>query len=107
METLEQVSRRRQGRPLGSNVRQNIIEILAARGPLYGYEIYKIYIDIFPKITLRSIYYHMKKGVALKEFVVHEIKHVEGDYSWGSRSENIVYTLGPLAEPRGDKRLTS
>jgi len=105
IEKVEQIAKRKQGRPLGSSVRQNIVEILAVHGPLYGYEIYKIYMDIFPKITLRSVYYHMKKGVAIKEFHVREISRKEGNYSWGTRTENIIYELDSAATPRGDSRV--
>ena len=94
-----------QGRPIGSSVRQNMVEILYAYGPLYGYQIHKIYEDIFPKITLRLVYYHLKKGLSTKEFSVYKMDIKEGNYSWGARTQNIIYTLGPEAKAVGDARV--
>ena len=45
----------KKGRPVRSEIRQNIVEILHFIKKAYGYEIYKIYVAIFPKVTLRSI----------------------------------------------------
>ncbi len=93
------------GRPVRSQVRQNMIEILYFIKRASGYDLYKIYRAIYPQITLRLIYYHLKKGVSLGEFVVDKIEKVSGDFSWGSTSEKIVYTLGPQAKPLLDKRV--
>ena len=93
------------GRPTRSVIRQNIIEILFFLDKCYGYDIAKIYNEVFPPVTQRSIYYHLKKGVNLGEFEVHEIREEKGDYSWGRVVEKIYYSLGPQAEPRGDKKL--
>jgi hypothetical protein len=71
----------------------------------YGYEIYKAYKSIFPKATMRSIYYHLKKGVALGEFKVEKIKKEQGDYSWGSEAEKIYYALGQEAKPKLENRV--
>jgi len=49
----------KRGRPVKSEIRQNIVEILFYLKRAYGYDIYKVYIKIFPKVTLRSIYYHL------------------------------------------------
>ena len=57
------------GRPVKSEIRQNVVEILYFIKNSYGYGIYKVYTAIFPKVTLRSIYYHLRKGVDLGEFV--------------------------------------
>jgi hypothetical protein len=88
------------GRPAKSEIRQNIVELLYFMGNGYAYDIYKKYLDIFPKVTMRSIYYHLKKGVDTQEFVVHEIKSEKGEYSWGSDAEKIYYALGPAASPK-------
>ena len=93
------------GRPTKSLIRQNIIEILYFLKHAYGYDIYKAYINIFPKVTMRSIYYHLKKGVALEEFKVHKIEKEQGDYSWGSVAEKVYYSLGPKAKPKIEKRV--
>lgn len=93
------------GRPTKSDIRQNIIEILALIDKAYGYELHKIYKQIFPSCTREVIYYHLKKGVTIGEFVMEEIKEEKGDYSWGTVVEKKYYKLGPKAEPRGDPRV--
>jgi hypothetical protein len=93
------------GRPVRSQVRENIIEILYFKTSLCGYDISKIYMDIFPNVTMRNIYYHLKKGVSLKEIEVAEIKRVQGNYSWGPEAEKIYYKLGPNANPKADIRV--
>ena len=93
------------GRPVKSQVRQNMIEIFYFLKSSSGYDLHKIYCRLFPKVTLRLIYYHLKKGVSLGEFVVDKIEKVAGDYSWGSSTEKILYTLGPNAKPTMQKRV--
>lgn len=93
------------GRPVGSQIRQNITEILYFFGALPGYDVYKIYIAIFPKVTMRSIYYHLKKGVGLEEFKIEKIEKVKGDYSWGTEAEKIFYGLDVNAKPSMDLRV--
>jgi len=97
----------RKGRPIKSEIRQNMVEILNYIKKAYGYEIYKHYVAIFPKVTLRSIYYHLKKGISLGEFIVNKIEKEKGDYSWGSEAEKIYYSLGPNAKPAGNDRAKS
>ena len=89
----------KRGRPTRSQIRQNIVEILYFMKQGYGYEIYKAYVAIFPKVTMRSIYYHLKKGLALEEFRVEKIEKEKGDYSWGGEAEKIYYALGKNAKP--------
>jgi hypothetical protein len=93
------------GRPIKSEIRQNMVEILFVLGEASGYDIYKIYIEIFPKITLRSIYYHLKKGCSINEFKISKIEKVTGNFSWGSQSEKKYYSLGDFAKPKGDERV--
>lgn len=93
------------GRPVKSQIRQNIIEILYFLKEGYGYDVYKIYIDIFPAVTMRSVYYHLNKGVKLKEFKINKVKVEKGDYSWGSSVEKIYYALGKNAKPKMDDRV--
>tara|TARA_Y100000310_G_scaffold344409_1_gene457019 strand:+ start:1601 stop:1945 length:345 start_codon:yes stop_codon:yes gene_type:complete len=95
----------KKGRPVKSQIRQNMVEILFFIKHAYGYDIYKSYIKIFPKVTLRSIYYHLKKGVALGEFKVDKIEKQQGEYSWGGVAEKIYYGLGDKAEPKGDEKV--
>ena len=92
------------GRPIKSEIRQNIIEILYFIKEGYGYDIYRTYITIFPKVTMRSIYYHLKKGVDLHEFKVSRIQKEKGDYSWGPEAEKIYYSLGENAKPAGNEK---
>ena len=93
------------GRPAKSAIRQNIVEILYFLKQGYGYEIYKIYREVFPTVTLRSIYYHLRKGVQLEEFKIQRIKKESGNYSWGESAEKIYYSLGPNAKPTGIEKV--
>ena len=92
------------GRPVRSVVRQNLIEILSLKGSACGYELHKIYVEIFPRTSRENIYYNLRKGVKLGEFDV-EIRKVEGDFSWGRTAEKIFYSLGKNAQPKGDPRV--
>jgi hypothetical protein len=51
------------------------------------------------------MYYHLKKGVELGEFVKLRVEKDEGDYSWGPSAERIIYKLGSNAKPKGDTRV--
>ena len=93
------------GSPAKSEIRQNIIEILFFIKRGYGYYIYKIYREVFASVTMRSIYYHLKKGLQLEEFKVDKIEKVKGDYSWGPEAEKIYYALGPNAKPAGNEKV--
>jgi hypothetical protein len=93
------------GRPVKSEIRQNMIEILYFMKEGYGYEIYKAYRVIFPKVTMRSIYYHLKKGVSLGEFKQSKIEKSKGDYSWGGEAEKIYYALGENAKPTMNEKV--
>lgn len=88
------------GRPIGSPIRQNMVEILHFMGKGCGYDIHKAYIELFPKATQRVIYYHLKKGVDMQEFEVADIKTEKGDYSWGKTAEKVYYKLGTNASPK-------
>ncbi len=90
---------RKQGRPIGSKVRQNIVEILYFYKHLHGYDLYKIYKELYHPVTMRLIYYHMKKGIDTGEFKVYKVDKKTGTYSWGGTSENILYELGSKANP--------
>lgn len=96
----------RKGRPTRSEIRQNMVEILYFLKKGYGYDIYKVYRSIFPKVTMRSIYYHLKKGTEIGEFAIHKIEKEQGNYSWGSEVEKIYYSLGPNANISMDPRVS-
>ncbi len=93
------------GRPVKSEIRQNMVEILFYVKEGYGYEIYKAYVSIFPKVTMRSIYYHLKKGLVLNEFRVSKVEKEKGNYSWGGEAEKTYYSLGSDAKPVGNAKV--
>jgi hypothetical protein len=93
------------GRPLKSNVRQNIIEILHYKQKAHGYEVYKYYKELFKPVTMRNIYYHLKKGIDTGEFRIERIEKQAGDYSWGGEAERVYYALGEKAAPKEDARV--
>ncbi len=95
----------KRGRPVKSQIRQNVIEILYYLGKGYGYQIAKIYNEIFPQVTQRSVYYHLKKGVLTKEIEIHKIEQEKGDFSWGQIVEKKYYCLGGKAEPKGEEKV--
>ena len=87
------------GRPVRSAIRQNVVEILYYMKKGYGYEIFKAYIDLFPAVTMRSIYYHLNKGTEIGEFKVAEIRSEKGNFSWGDTVKKTYYALGDSAKP--------
>jgi hypothetical protein len=93
------------GRPVKSQIRQNLIELLAVMGKGYGYELHKVYKEIFPECTREVVYYHLKKGIKLGEFAIDEVKQEKGEYSWGATVEKTYYKLGQNAKPSGDARV--
>ena len=95
----------KRGRPLKSDVRQNIVEILHYKKRAHGYEIYKYYKELFPEVTMRNIYYHLKKGLTTGEFKVEKVEKQSGEYSWGGEAERTYYELGEKAAPKEDSRV--
>lgn len=93
------------GRPLRSPIRQNIVELLFQLNQSYGYKLSKIYNEIFPKVTQRSIYYHLRKGLQTKEIKINRIEQETGSFSWGSEVEKKIYSIGSQAQPKGEKRV--
>lgn len=98
------MAKKRKGRPLKSIVRQRIANILSHLGSAYGYQIYQLYVQVYPPVTMRNIYYHLNKGVQTNEFEV-EVKEEKGDYSWGSEVERKYFRLGPNAKTFTDDRI--
>ena len=94
------------GRPVFSKIRQNIVELLHHMGRGYGYEVYQAYVDLFPKVTMRSVYYQLRKGVDLGELEIESVKVEKGDYSWGADAEKTYYKLGKNAKPKGEQRIS-
>jgi len=95
----------KRGRPSGSVVRQNMIEILYRVGSAHGYNLSKLYLRVFPPVTRRVIYYHLQKGLSLGEFDIDRVEREQGDFSWGSVAEKTYYKLGKHAKPIGDDRV--
>lgn len=93
------------GRPLGSEVRKNLINMIFILGKSYGYELAWMYNTLFPKVTRRLIYYHLNKSVKIEELNVDKIEEESGDYSWGSKAEKKYYSLGPKALPNPNTKL--
>lgn len=85
------------GRPVGSIIRNRIAAILNEISTGYGYEIYKIYRDIFGKTHIRTIYYNLKKGIEKEEIILLKVENEVGKYSWGNEVQKIYYTIGPYA----------
>jgi hypothetical protein len=93
------------GRPVKSQIRQNIVELLYFLKEGYGYDIYRHYKDIFPPASMRVIYYHLRKGSDLGEFKINKIIKENGNFSWGSVAEKIYYSLGEEAQPIGNQKV--
>ncbi|MDK2849481.1 MAG: hypothetical protein PWP03_433 [Candidatus Woesearchaeota archaeon] len=77
----------------GSIIRENIKKILLVVKEIDGYSLYKLYVSLFPQVTQRSIYYHLKKGTELEEFKVSRVEKISGNFSWGDSSIKIYYSL--------------
>jgi len=54
---------------------------------------------------MRSVYYHLNKGVELGVFKIEKIENIPGSYSWGEGVRRVVFTLGENAEPKKDTRV--
>ncbi len=89
------------GRPKGSKIRQNLIELLSVLQESYGYELYKYYNALFPPCTLRSIHFQLKAGVETQEFKIQRVVSEEGAFSWGKSAEKVYYILGICAQAQG------
>jgi hypothetical protein len=85
------------GRPVGSIIRNRIAAILEQSGTGYGYEIFKLYKDLFGKIHIRTIYYNLKKGIEKEEIIILRVENEVGKYSWGNEVQKIYYIIGPYA----------
>ena len=97
----------KRGRPTQSVIRQNIIEILHHVGEGYGYQIALLHNQIYPKCTMRSVHYHLRKGLETKEFIIKKVAQEAGEYSWRQHAEKIYYALGENAKPKMDERIRS
>ncbi len=60
---------------------------------------------MFPEVTQRSIYYHLRKGIQTGEIEFHRVEKQKGAFSWGSIVEKNYYALGNKADPKGVPRV--
>ena len=98
---------KKRGRKVGSQIRDNIVELLFFVKEGYGYDLYKKYVKVFGNASMRSVYYNLNKGVELGTFKVKKIEKIKGDYSWGDGVQRTVYELDKGAAPKGDKTIKS
>lgn len=90
------------GRKPKSDIRTNLVELLFFIKEDYGYDLYKKYISVFDKkVSIRSIYYNLTKGVEIGIFRIKNIEQAHGDYSWGNNVQRVIFSLGKEANPRG------
>jgi|TARA_Y100000310_G_C20692101_1_gene822987 hypothetical protein len=93
------------GRPVKSVIRDRMQQIVDALGSAYGYEVYKIYKQVFEPVDIRSMYYHFKRGVDLGEFKQIGAKQEKGGFTWGRESTHIYYSLGQAASHKANSDL--
>jgi|APSaa5957512622_1039677.scaffolds.fasta_scaffold169374_2 hypothetical protein len=92
------------GRKPKSDIRDEMVELLYFMKEAYGYELYKKYCKVYDKkISMRSVYYHLNKGVELGIFNLKEIRDVKGDFSWGSGVKQVIFQLSSNAQPKISK----
>lgn len=80
------------GRPIRSIVRQRLAEMLFIVGKMTAYELHKHYLKLFGQASRRNVYYQLEKGTTIGLFAKEEIDE-EGEYSWGTSSRKVYYTL--------------
>jgi hypothetical protein len=93
---------KRRGRAVGSAIRDNLVELLFHIKQAHAYELYQKYKKAFGPVNIRSVYYNLTKGKELGVFAIKEVQKVEGDFSWGTSAERIIYGLGDKAKPKGE-----
>ena len=75
------------------STRENILKILYIGGSMYGYEVYKIYKEVYGEVLLRTIYYHLKACEKRGELKAKKIVGVLGGFTWGYETDRIYYEL--------------
>lgn len=75
----KEITRIRKGRPIGSEIRDMMAEILKDNPDISGYTIHKKFRDKFRRkhTCLRNIYYHLQKGVVLGIFEISSVAQSE------------------------------
>ena len=82
----------RRGRPSKSIVRDRLAEMLFIVGKMTAYDAHKHYIKIFASTSRRNVYYQLEKGEEQNIFNK-DVVEEKGDFSWGSISRKIYYSL--------------
>jgi hypothetical protein len=88
-----------------SEIREKITSILFFGKSMYGYEIAKLYNQIFSRVSTRVIYYHLHKGCQLEIYDVDKQTKKQGDFSWGETSTIILYKLSQKAIVNPDLKI--
>jgi len=96
----------KRGRIVGSVIRDNIVELLYFMEKSHAYELAKTYKKVFGPISIRSVYYNLKKGLELNVFEVRDIQKVEGNFSWGTTAHGLTNNAAPKADPKLKEILT-
>jgi DNA-binding PadR family transcriptional regulator len=89
------IEQRRPGRPQISKIRERLCEILSCIDKASGYDLHKIYVEVYGKVTIRSIYYNLHTGVLIGYFNIESIKQEQGEFSWGTEVEKKYYSIHP------------
>ena len=92
---MNKIENRRPGRPQASRIRERLREILSCIDNATGYDLHKIYVEVYGKVTIRSIYYNLHTGVLIGYFNIESIKQEQGEFSWGSEVEKKYYSINP------------
>ena len=87
------MSKTRPGRPQVSLIRDRLREVLSVVDRATGYDLHKIYVNVYGKVTIRSIYYNLHTGVLIGYFIVDSIKQERGEFSWGTEVEKKYYSV--------------
>lgn len=95
----------RRGRPKGSLTRVRIGVILTVIERGTGYDLFRIYREVYGQITSRSIYYNLHQGLLLDEFELDAITIESGEYSWGGKAEKKYYRIGRKSHAQADDDL--
>ncbi len=91
------------GRPVGSRIRQNMLEIIFFLNKVHGYKLYLMYQTVYGKVAQKSIYYNLRKGVDTGEIDIDSAVREKGDFSWGDVAMKTYYKLGPNAQTKSLK----
>ncbi len=92
--------------PKKSIVRQRLAEILFVAGSLTAYQAHKHYLQLFGPVSQRNVYYQLERGEAVEQFSK-EVVEEEGDFSWGSVSRKVYYSLRSKEGVQLDKRVVA